>query len=146
MAPNQPTPDEVAAALAEGVSLLYRRLRQPLGEGGLTLPERSALGKIERGAALTAAALAKLEQISPQSMGATLAALEERGLLMRTPDPADGRRQILALTDAGRAAVHAKRAARNALISDALEQHFTPEELQQLLDVAPLLQRLGEVA
>ena len=31
--------------------------------------------------------LAKLEQISPQSMGATLASLEARGLVQRRPDP-----------------------------------------------------------
>jgi DNA-binding MarR family transcriptional regulator len=145
-AQTQPNPDAVASALADSVSLLFRRLRQPMAEGELTLPERSALSKIERNSPTTAAALAKLEQISPQSMGATLAALESRGLISRTSDPSDGRRVILAVTDAGRAAMLAKRAARTALFADALAAHFTPEELEQLLAAAPLLERLGQVA
>jgi len=141
-----PNPEAVAGALADSVSLLFRRLRQPLEDGELTLPERSALSKIERNSPTTAAALAKLEQISPQSMGATLAALESRGLISRTSDPSDGRRVMLAVTDAGRAAMVAKRAARTALLADALTAHFTPEELEQLLAAAPLLERLGQVA
>ena len=35
----------------------------------------------------TGDALAKQEQISPQSMGATLAGLQRRGLVERQPDP-----------------------------------------------------------
>jgi DNA-binding MarR family transcriptional regulator len=141
-----PTPDAVASAVADSVSLLFRRLRQPMAAGELTLPERSALSKIERNSPTTAAALAKLEQISPQSMGATLAGLESRGLISRTSDPSDGRRVMLAVTDAGRAAMIAKRAARTALFAEALTTHFTPEELEQLLAAAPLLERLGQVA
>jgi DNA-binding MarR family transcriptional regulator len=144
--PPKPTPDDVASALADGVSLLFRRLRAPLAEGGLTLPERSALSKIERTGPTTAAALAKLEQISPQSMGATLAALESRGLISRADDPSDGRRVILSTTDAGRAAIQAKREARNALLAQALATNFTAQELEQLLVAAPLLERLGQVA
>jgi DNA-binding MarR family transcriptional regulator len=143
---EEPTPEDVAVAVADGIRLLYRRLKEPLAEGELTLPERSALGRIERGGPMTATALAKQEQISPQSMGATLAQLEERGYIARTPDPDDGRRQIVSVTDAGRAAAHAKRAARNALLTAAVAEHFSPEERAQLMAAAPLLQRLGEVA
>jgi DNA-binding MarR family transcriptional regulator len=143
-APPPASPDEVAATLNSGLSLLYRRLRQPLTEGELTLPERSALSRLERGGPMTAAALARQEQISPQSIGATLAGLERSGLIERTPDPDDGRRMILALTEPGRAAVHSKRAARNALLTQALGSDFTAEERAQLLAVAPLLERLAE--
>jgi DNA-binding MarR family transcriptional regulator len=144
MAKAQPTPDMVASTLAVSLGLVYRRMRQPLAEGELTLPERSALSKIGRDSPLTAAELAKQEQISPQSMGATLAALESRGLIARAPDPSDGRRAILSLTAAGATALHAKRAMRDALMTQALASNFTDVERAQLMAVAPLLERLAE--
>ena len=55
---------------------------------------------------MTAAQLAKLEQISPQSIGATVPALESKGLIRRAPDPEDGRRVILFLTAMGRGTGH----------------------------------------
>jgi DNA-binding MarR family transcriptional regulator len=67
---------QVAGALRMSMGLLVRRLRQVKAEGELTLPESSALSRLDRGGPATSAALAKLEQISPQSMGATLAGLE----------------------------------------------------------------------
>ena len=67
---------DVAGALRVSLGLLVRRLRQVKAEGELTLPESSALARLDRGGPTTSGALARLEQISPQSMGATLAALE----------------------------------------------------------------------
>jgi hypothetical protein len=64
---------QVAGALRMSMGLLVRRLRQMKAEGELTLPESSALARLDRGGPATSATLAKLEQISPQSMGATLA-------------------------------------------------------------------------
>jgi DNA-binding MarR family transcriptional regulator len=144
MAEQQPTPEAVATALLVSLGLVYRRMRQPLAEGELTLPERSALAKIGRGGPLTAADLAKQEQISPQSMSATLGELNSRGLITRSPDPNDGRRAILSLTAAGTTALHAKRAMRSAQITQALSSDFTPEERTRLLEVTPLLERLAE--
>src|ERR1700685_3587597 len=90
----QPDPGAVAAALRVSIGLLVRRLRPAKAEGGLTMPETSALSRLDRGGPATSSALARQEQISPQSMGATLAALEARGLVERRPDPADGRRSV----------------------------------------------------
>ena len=110
----------------------------------MTLPERSALSRLARGGPMTATALARQEQISPQSIGATLATLEHRGLVERQPDPNDGRRITLSLTAAGLASVQAKRAARDAQLTQALESDFTPGERAQLLAITPLLERLAE--
>ena len=76
-----PDVTEVAAALRVSIGLLLRRLRQVRPDGELSLPETSALARLDRSGPATSSALAKLEQISPQSMGATLAALEARGLV-----------------------------------------------------------------
>ena len=134
----------MAGALRTSVGMLIRGLRRVQGEGGLTLPESSALMKLERGGSATPSALARLEQISPQSMGATLAGLEERGLIERRADPADGRRALMSLTEAGRAALADRRDSRTGRLARALAAGFTPAEVQQLMAVTPLLERLAE--
>ena len=101
------------------IGLLLRRLRQVPTEGELTLPESSALARLDRAGPTTAGALARLEQISPQSMGATLAALEARGLVERAPDPEDGRRVVLSITDAGLQVLRDRRNARTEQLAQA---------------------------
>jgi DNA-binding MarR family transcriptional regulator len=141
---EKPAVEQVAAALRMGVSLLVRRLRQVPTEGQLTLPETSALVRLDRGGPATPGALAKLEQISPQSIGATLGVLEERGLVERRPDPEDGRRVIMSLTEAGRRTLGSQRSARTERIARALSAAFTATEIEQLMAAAPLLERLAE--
>ena len=136
--------NDVAAALRESIGLLLRRLRQAPAEGELTLPESAALTRLHRGGPATSSALAKLEQISPQSMGATLAALEARGLVERHPDPDDGRRVVLSITGDGRRLVHDKRNARTERLAKALAAGFSPAEIGQLMAAAPLLERLAQ--
>ena|ERR1700722_6589920 len=135
--------DQLAAMLRANVGLLLRRLRQVHDEGELTLPESSALVRLERGGPATPSALARLEQISPQSMGATLAALESRGLIERHSDPADGRRSVMSVTEAGRQVLGDRRNARTEQLARALSTGFTRPELEQLVAVAPLLERLA---
>ena len=144
--PETQAPDahEVAAALRVSIGLLRRRLRQVQPEGELTLPETSALARLDRGGPATPGALAKLEQISPQSMGATLGALEARGFVERRPDPSDGRRAVISLTEAGRQVLQGKRNARTQQLAQALSAGFTPAELGQLMAAAPLLERLAQ--
>ena len=135
---------EVAAAVYLSVGLFKRRLRQVPAPGELSLPESSALRKLERGGPATVTALAKAEQISTQSMGATLAALETRGLVKRESDPADGRRAVMSITESGLSALSDKRSARIAQVAGALAAGFTPGEMSQLMAAAPLIERLAE--
>ncbi|MGW4912615.1 MarR family winged helix-turn-helix transcriptional regulator [Streptomyces sp. NPDC004270] len=138
-------PDEVAAVLLASLSVLVRRVRQvPTGDG-LTMPERTALSHLERSGAATSSALAREVQITAQAMGATLSALSARGLVERRPDPNDGRRVVLTVTDAGVQALKNKRNARAELLAHALTSGmFTPAELEQLAVAAPLLERLAQ--
>jgi DNA-binding MarR family transcriptional regulator len=139
---EEPTTQEVAAELRATLGLLYRRIRQTRVVGELTLPESSALSRLDHHGPATAAQLAKLEQISPQSMGATLQALEAKQLIVRASDPCDGRRVILSLTEAGREAVHSKRLARTEQLTEALTA-LSPHERSQLLAVLPVLDHLA---
>ncbi|OIJ68028.1 MarR family winged helix-turn-helix transcriptional regulator [Streptomyces mangrovisoli] len=137
-------PHGVASALLASLSVLVRRVRQVPVDGGLTMPERTALSRLDRVGPTTSSALAREVQITAQAMGATLNALRARGLVERRPDPDDGRRVVLTVTDAGRQALQDKRNARTELLAGALTGGaFTPAELEQLAAAAPLLERLA---
>jgi DNA-binding MarR family transcriptional regulator len=139
-----PDIDEIAAALRISIGMLVRRMRQTQLPGELTLAETSALSRLDRGGPSTSSELARQDRISPQSMGATLAALEQRGLIERRRDPDDGRRIVLSITEAGGQVIRDRRNARTELIAKALAFGFTPLELGQLRTAAPLLERLAE--
>jgi DNA-binding MarR family transcriptional regulator len=126
------------------IGLFLRRLRQLQAQDELTLPEASALKRLERAEPTTVTALAKEEQISVQSIGATLGGLEARGLLERRADPDDGRRSILSITKAGRTALGDKNNARTEHLVKALSAGFTPAEQRQLMTAAPLIERLAQ--
>jgi YD repeat-containing protein len=137
----------VASALRDSIGLLRRRLRQVKAErahGDLTLPESAALVRLDRGGPTTSSALARQEQITPQSMGSTLAALEARRLVERRPDPHDRRRAVISVTDAGRQLLRDRRNAHAQLLAQALADGFTQSELDVLAAAAPLLERLAE--
>lgn len=138
--------EALAAELRIGVGLLSRRLkaRQLDGvDGAPSIPELAALVRLDRGGPATNADLAKAEQISPQSMSATLAGLERRGLIARAGDPHDGRRVLLSVTRAGKATIEAKRAVRTQRIAAALG-HLEEEEVGALRAAVPALERLAE--
>jgi DNA-binding MarR family transcriptional regulator len=134
----------VAEALVVSLRLLIRRARQVPLTGELTAPQTAALVRLDVGGPSTASALAKLEQISPQSMGATLAALEQHRLVFRQPDPDDRRRVVLSISAAGLSVLRNRRSARTERLRQALADGFTPDELVQLMGVAPLLERLAQ--
>src|SRR6202012_5629944 len=123
---------DVAAALRVNLGLLVRRLRQGQAAGALPVPEASALARLDRQGPATSSALAKQEQISPQSMGATLGALETRGLIQRAPDPDDGRRAVMSITEAGLDLLRSRRTAKVQQLSRALSTEVTPDEVDRL--------------
>ena len=95
-----------ASALAEDlrslIGKLKRRLREQANAGDLTPSQVSVLLRLEKDGPATVSNLARAEGMRPQSMGATIAALEAAGLVSGAPDPEDGRQTILSLTQACR--------------------------------------------
>jgi len=139
-----PDVTEVAGALRVAVGLVVRKLRQAPSPGELSLAESSALSRLERGGPATSSDLARVDRISPQSMGVTVAALLDGGLIERNRDPEDGRRIVLSVTEAGRRTLLDKRGARTEHIAAALRDGFTEDELRQLEGASALLERLAE--
>ena len=137
--------DRVAGDLSASLGLLVRRLRQVHVDGDLTLSQASVLVRLERDGPSTPGALAALEQITPQSMGAILAALQESGLVSRSGDPSDGRRVFVSITGAGRESLQGVRDEKARRLARAMTEGFSPTEQRQLIEAIPLLQRLGQL-
>lgn len=134
-----------AVELRAAISLLTRRVRESKSPE-LSLPERTALSRLDRKGSATTADLARWEEISPQAMGTTIAALERRGLVGRAPDPTDGRRSILTITAEGVALVRATRGELTDRLTAALDEHFTTDEMELVRAAAPLIERLAELS
>ena len=130
---------EIAVALRLSVGRIVRKVRQTKDSvGNVALSEGSLLARLDRDGADFPGSLAALEGVRPQAMAATLAALEERGLIGRRQDSSDGRRTVVTVTDAGRRVVADRRSVSVQGMAAALEQHFTPAERKQLGAVVPL--------
>jgi len=99
-----------AADLLEVVALVIRGVSD---NRDLSLTAVSTLGSLSRYGPQRITALAGAEGVSQPSMTQLVQRLEQRGLVARGSDPADGRVALVALTDEGLAALSARRA-RNA--------------------------------
>jgi DNA-binding MarR family transcriptional regulator len=123
---------------------ITRRLRAQANKGDLSLSQLAVLGTLDREDSATVTALARAEGVRSQSMGATVAALQEAGLVEGVPDPADGRQVMLSLTEAAHGLIKANRAAREDWLSQAIREHLTGAEQQQLAAAVGLLRRIVE--
>jgi DNA-binding MarR family transcriptional regulator len=145
---SEPPDSEVASALAAELRIvlgaLKRRLREQADVGDLTSAQTSVLLRLERDGPATGTALARAESMRPQSMGAIIAALEEAGYVVGTPDPSDGRQTIVSLTDHFRDWVSKARAARQDWLLRTLQARLTAGEQRQLAGAVQLLKRLLE--
>jgi DNA-binding MarR family transcriptional regulator len=134
----------LAAELRVTLGKLSRRLRAQAPPGDLTWPQFAVLLHLENHGPATVTALAKAEGVRPQSMGATIAALEAAGLVGGEPHPTDGRQTILSLTAAYRAWIKANRAAKDDWLAHALRAQLSASEQAEVARALELFQRLVE--
>ncbi len=121
---------------------LNRRLRQQADVGDLTRSQLNVISHLERKGPTTVSDLARAEGMRPQSMGATVAALEDAGFLRRDPHPADRRKTAISLTDSAREQIAASRLVRQDWLQRALSRELTDEELEQVHRAVGLLSRI----
>lgn len=140
-------PNEIARLAGELrglVGQLRRRLRQVDNADVLTPSQSAVLARLDREGPATQARLAAAERVRQQSMAATLAVLDEAGLLVRRRDPDDGRRVVISLSDLGRKTVHGLMQHREEWLAATLATGFTDEERRKIADALPLLRRLAQ--
>ncbi|WP_103343409.1 MarR family winged helix-turn-helix transcriptional regulator [Amycolatopsis sp. CA-126428] len=126
------------------VGQLHRRLRQVDNAGILTPSQSAVLNRLLREGPATQGELAAAEHVRQQSMAATLGVLDELGYLARTPDPADRRRVVISLSDAGRDTVRGIQQHRDEWLAQALLDELSPAELDAVTRALPLLQRIAQ--
>jgi DNA-binding MarR family transcriptional regulator len=132
---------ELASAMRVSVMRLSRRLRTERADHDLTLTQTAALATLDRHGPLTPRELADHEHVQPPSMTRTIAALEELGLITRTPHATDCRQHLVALTADARALIKEDRRRRDAWLSRRLAE-LTQDERDLLRAAAPLLDRI----
>ena len=138
-----PAASAVAGDLRVAVSGLLRRLRAQAEGSDLTKSQSSVLIRLEQGGPATATELANAAGMRPQSMAKIVRALEDAGLVAGRPDPADGRKTVLDLTDAARDEFRTGRRAKEDWLTRAIEAEFDDAEIEQLAVAVTLLERIA---
>jgi DNA-binding MarR family transcriptional regulator len=133
----------LADGLRPAVMQLARRLRQVRADGlDLTPSQLSAMGILARGDDQPIGALAAAERVAAPSMTRTVNALEERGLVVRTPDPADRRQSLVSLTASGRELLLLNRRRRSEWLAQRIAD-LGPDEKEVLRRAVGILERIN---
>ena len=117
--PGAEQESELAARLRLVVGRLNRRIRI---DGRESVPplQLSAMVTVEEHGPLRLSDLARREAVSVPTMSRVLTALDEQGLVVRTPDPQDARGVLVTLSDAGQRRLAQVRSHRTALVARRL--------------------------
>jgi DNA-binding MarR family transcriptional regulator len=112
--------------------------RESLEPWDITPAQSRALGVLLKGGPLRLSELAERLRIVPRSATEVVDALEERGLVVRRPDPGDRRATLVVPTDDGLRTGEAMRAARG----EAAERYFATLGPADRADLARILKTL----
>jgi DNA-binding MarR family transcriptional regulator len=134
----------LAGELRVVIGQVMRRLREEAHLLDLSWSQIKVLSHLDRNGPTTVTGLAQAEGVRPQSMGATVAALEATGLVASAPHPTDGRQTLWSLTELCRQKVAENRAAREDWLFQALTSELSPAEQEDLARALNLLRRLAE--
>ena len=129
--------------LIQSIGLLMRRVRAAAGSHELSLTEIAVMGRLGRNGPATTADLARAEGMKPQSMGTTIAALEEMGMVERKPHPTDGRQVNISLTAKGAAVRKSAKDAKRTWLAQAILQ-LDEQEREILFKAGEIIKRLAE--
>lgn len=101
------------------------------------------MARLDKDGPATTADLARAEGMKPQSMGTTIAALEEMRMVERKQHPTDGRQVHIALTAKGAAVRKSAKDAKRTWLAQAVAQ-LDEQERVTLFKAAEIIRRLAE--
>ena len=136
--------DAAVIDFSHAIGLLVRRVRAAAASHELSLTEAAVMARLAKDGPATTADLARAESMKPQSMGATIAALEEMGLVERKPHPTDGRQVNIELTAEGAAMRKSAKDAKQTWLRQAIAQ-LDKQEQATLFAAGEIVKRLVEL-
>jgi DNA-binding MarR family transcriptional regulator len=140
--PRKPFEDAVTD-LVHAIGLLVRRLRAMGGNQDLSWTQAIVVSRLVDGPA-TIADLARAEGMKPQSMGTTIAALEDMGIVERKPHPTDGRQMNIQLTPKAAVLRKSARDAKRTWFAQAVAR-LDKDEQETLFAAGEIIKRLVEL-
>ncbi len=135
---------ETAARLRTLVAKLRRRLVEQASPGDFSASQSAVLSRLFNDGPQTLTQLAAAEGMRPQSMSAIVSALQAVDFISGSPDPSDGRRTILALTDHALDTVEATRIIKNDWLFRTIKTRLDAAQQAQLATSITLLEHLIE--
>ena len=150
-------PEEVAEAsiaidlpassiVRRGVTALARRFRAARINHGISPSKLTVLSRLRRAGAVTAAQLAALERIQPQSLTRLIGDLESRGLVRRRPDLQDRRQILIEVTSDATELLRNDAQAQDVWLAHAMARVLTPTESEILKMAAVLMEKIANSA
>ena len=136
---------ETASRLRLAIVRTARRMRQEAGTD-LSPTLAAALATIERHGPLTPSELAAIERVKRPTATRVATSLESEELIVRAPDPSDGRGALLSISPRGRDLLRRLRKRKNAYLSRRLRE-LDDGDVEALERAAEVLERMleGEV-
>src|SRR5471032_2986793 len=121
------------ARFSSQIMAVVRRVRRESQNDAESWARILLLGAIDRSG----------NQATPTELAAALRELDEQGLVVRTPDPADKRKVRVELTAQGERLLYESRARRERWLGEAIRASLTADEQAQLLKAGELLERVA---
>ncbi len=112
--------------LVHALDVRSKRMAQDIGVTG---PQRLVIRLAARFPQITAGQLAEMLHVHPSTLTGVLQRLESRSILVREPDPADGRRARFRVTPKGRRIDQTRTGTAEAVVTTAL-QKMPPGDLE----------------
>lgn len=133
----------LSSELRMAIARLARRLRAEKPDGQLSDGQMSALFVLAKHGPQTLGELSERERVTPPSMNRTIGCLADAGYVSRSSSPDDGRKVVLAATDAGLDLIAETRRRRDAWLDRQMNE-LEPADRDALRGAVELLRRLAD--
>jgi DNA-binding MarR family transcriptional regulator len=134
---------DLSARVRGSVARVYRRFRSERATGDLGDTAFEVLSWLHKVGPQTLTALSAEAGVAPGSMSQTVNRLTSAGYAERRPDPDDGRKVRIGVTDSGAALAHESRVRRTAWLDGRLAT-LTDDERVAIARACDLLDRIAE--
>jgi len=129
--------------LIGAVGRMYRRLRAERGSDELNDTQFTVLAMVTREGPRTPSELGTFAGVTPPSMHQAIGCLVDAGLVVREPDPHDGRKVLVVPTATGEQFADEVRRRRHEWLGARLDA-LSPEERQTLAAAARILRDIAD--